>query len=120
MSVEREPSYETVLQTVIEQTRAGKLRWHKTAEFETYIASAKGMRSFELTTRRTADEQPADAVARPPQPPRLIVKDEFGDAVLEILSPTERLSELHYAVLLRMTSNVDEEVNKTVDVLRQL
>lgn len=114
VDLKAEPNYEPVIQALREATAVGKLKWQETAEPGTFIASAKGQRAFEFYRSRFS---PAIGST---QSPRLVVKNETGSPLFEIGADRyPPLNEL-YDLAARQARGVDDRINETVQLLREL
>jgi hypothetical protein len=107
----QELKFDPIIETLLEKTKEGKLRWQETAEEGTYLAAVKGQRTFAISLDWNATSGPI----------RLVVRDVEGKAFLDArFSYANPIARELYDLAGRIALNLDEKVDETLQVLSQL
>jgi len=104
---ERELDYESLLQALIEKTKAGKIEWQPTADERAFLATVKGQRTFTISSNLLKGSL-------------LTVKDAEGKIICEIQSGRPSTGWDLFEMARRMATNLDERLDETVQLIGDL
>jgi hypothetical protein len=113
MNLEKEPDYNTLLQTLLQKTREGKLVWQETADASTFLAAVRGERTFEINL---VVSDASDYV----QGVRLLVRDSEGKLLFDVSMPHRAPASSLYDLAKRIATRVDEKIDSTMELLGSL
>ena len=109
--LQREPDYDALLQTLLQKSREGKLVWQETADPASFIAAARGERTFEIS--RSGDSFD------------LTVCDSQGRQILRMSAATHNVVYFDsvrdlYQLAKRIATHLDEKIDSTMELLGSL
>jgi hypothetical protein len=117
IDLQKEPDYEKIIDALIDKTKEGKLQWQETADERTFLAAVRGERTFQIS------QDWEDALERF----QLVIRDADGRAFVDKLfyiarpvSAAANKARNLYELVRRISLNLDEKVDETVQLLNGL
>ena len=115
IDLERDLDYDSMLDTLVEKTKAGKITWSPTASEDAFQAAVGGKLTFEISSSyRTMQDLnvPVGGVA-------LTVRDAGGEVLLRV-SKSSPAAEKLLSMAKRIATNVDEKFEAAMRTLSGL